>query len=255
MFTCSFLGLAACAESTGSPDTGPAKLDSSTAQDSGAVDSGRTDARTRDTGTADTGTADTGTADTGTADTGTADTGMAVDSGMADMGMAVDSGTTADAGMMADTGAADAGAADASMPSCLPLPLRGAAELIAGTIDMSDPTYDAPLVSCPAPLASGVLPHRDTYTFCAPAAAASVNIRLEAVAPNGLADPYLVVYDGVGIPSDTLMCLSLNDDVGGGNRNSEITILSIAQGQQITIVASGFAGAHLGDYKLTVTGL
>ena len=165
------------------------------------------------------------------------------------LGSAMDSGTAGDTGP-----AGDGGSGDASTPPCLPLPPNGTSAVFNGTIETADPTYAVPIALCPSSLVLGDA-HRDVYTFCAPSGPAAVRIRLESVmGTNGLFNPYLVVYDGPGIPSDTLMCKAANDD-DGNSRNSEIPMLSIAQGQQITVVASGPLPGHLGDYVLTVIGL
>ena len=242
---CLFLSLLACSDSVDTPSSG-ISADSGVTQDSGTVDAGQFDDQEDDAGVNEEDAA-------ATPDTGPIDTGMILDAGSADTGMPVDVGP-ADAGMV-DSGMVDAGSSDASIPPCSPLPRQGVAEVFTGTIDMTDPTYDAPLAFCPTPLTAGLPPHRDTYIFCPATGPALVSIRLEAVVPNGLSDPYLVVYDGVGIPPDPGICLELNDDDGNGGNDSEISMLSIAQGQQITIVASGFSGRHFGDYKLRVTGL
>jgi len=56
-----------------------------------------------------------------------------------------------------------------------------------------------------------------------------------------LDDPWIVIYDGMGIPADSGLCLEANDDYGA-TLDSRVTVI-IDPGQVITVVASSYCDA------------
>ena len=118
-------------------------------------------------------------------------------------------------------------------------------EVFNGTVWFTDSTYAAPTVPCPASSSHGASFY-DAYTFCPAATPTTVRIQMDAIS---MFNPLLVIYDGAGIPPDPLTCVA--GDLA--KRNAEIQTLSIGQGQQITVVASGALLGHVGDYTLTVS--
>ncbi|MBW2526933.1 MAG: hypothetical protein JRI23_22315 [Deltaproteobacteria bacterium] len=57
-----------------------------------------------------------------------------------------------------------------------------------------------------------------------------------------LDDPYMFLYQGIGIPSDPLQCLAVNDDIEGAlnTKDSEILGVTVPAGGAITVVGTTF---------------
>lgn len=75
-----------------------------------------------------------------------------------------------------------------------------------------------------------------------------------------LDDPYLFLYEGVGIPADPLQCLAVNDDIPGAldAKDSEILGVTVPAGGAITVVGTTFTfdpndGTGMGYYILVVS--
>jgi hypothetical protein len=86
---------------------------------------------------------------------------------------------------------------------------------------------------------------------------------LSSDGPSGeapLDDPYLFLYTGEGIPSNSLMCLAVNDDIPDAleAKSSEILGVTVPAGGAITMVGTTFTFAPnedvgTGYYVLVVT--
>lgn len=75
-----------------------------------------------------------------------------------------------------------------------------------------------------------------------------------------LADPYLLLYEGEGLPEDHLQCLAVNDDIPGAidTGDSEILGVTVPAGGAITVMATTFTfdpndGTGTGGYVLVVS--
>ena len=182
----------------------------------------------------------------------------AVDGALIDAAMPVDA-TVADA-TVADATVTDAGnpLTDAGIPPCMQLPASGGS-IIMGEIKTTGPTWNRPFVdvSCPAGALSsvGTDVHYDTYVFCNSGAQRLVNIFMDGVdeQPATLThtDPYLVIYDGAGIPADPLQCASGNDDFDmAAGKGAGVTNVTVTAGGTITVIATSYDNPDLGTYAL-----
>lgn len=142
---------------------------------------------------------------------------------------------------------------------------------IDGTFDASSPTWrrphDDPAV-CPAtallPDGAAEVPHV-VYAFCNDDSVSHI-YDFEMIAQDGpggeepLDDPYLILYQGVGIPADPLQCVAVNDDIPEALevKDSEILGVTVPAGGAITMVGTTFTfdpndGTGMGYYILVVT--
>lgn len=140
-----------------------------------------------------------------------------------------------------------------------------------GTFVASSPTwqrpYDDPAV-CPAtallPETAAQVPYV-VYAFCNSDSAAHT-YDFEMLASDGpsgetpLDDPYLFLYQGIGIPADPLQCLAVNDDIPDAltAKDSEILGVEVPAGGAITVVGTTYTfdpsdGTGMGYYILVVT--
>lgn len=199
-----------------------------------------------------------------------ADAGPAgTDAGMGDAGGG-DAGAT-DAGRT-DAGATDAGAADAGMLDCFDFSDDPSVPLaIDGAFSAVSPTWRRPHDDEPVCPATAVLPDTAAavpfvvYAFCnRDSAPHTYDVEwLAQAGPGGeppLDDPYLVLYDGVGIPADARQCAAINDDIpmAIGTSDSEITGVVVPAGGALTVVGTTFTfdpsdGTGTGGYVMVVT--
>jgi hypothetical protein len=142
---------------------------------------------------------------------------------------------------------------------------------IDGTLVASSPTWkrphDDPEV-CPAtallPDTAAEVPHV-VYAFCNNDSVPHT-YDFEMLAQDGpnsepaLDDPYLFLYEGVGINSDPLQCLAVNDDIPMAldAKDSEILGVTVPAGGAITMVGTTFTfdpgdGTGTGYYILVAT--
>lgn len=74
-----------------------------------------------------------------------------------------------------------------------------------------------------------------------------------------LDDPYLVVYDGLSIPTDARQCRAVNDDIPETLDTSDAEVkLTVKAGQAVTIVGTAYTfaasdGTGSGGYVMVVT--
>lgn len=145
----------------------------------------------------------------------------------------------------------DAFRGDAGPVTCTPLPATG------GYVDRGDTSLTGtrwlrPLAgTCPATSFSSAgtdVPYQ-TFVFCNDGADGTFDVEVTAD-ESTVYDAYLVIYDGAGIPSDALACLEGDDDTGADG--PLVTGLSVAAGQTITLVVTGFDNADAGAYSLRI---
>lgn len=171
-----------------------------------------------------------------------------------------------------DGGSSDASSADASSQECFPFSLDPDLPLaIDGVFTADSERWRRPHDEPPRCPATSLLPESaaevplQTVAFCNDDSAAHT-FRFELISadgPNGeqpLDDPYLILYDGVGIPGDPLACRAINDDIEGAflTKDSEITDVTVEPGRALTAVATTFTfdpddGTGTGYYVLAVT--
>lgn len=166
-----------------------------------------------------------------------------------------DAGSDAGRDGGSDAGPSDAGPSDAfiapdtnSDVGCTPLPTG--ATTITGTLP-SGLTFARPLGGCGTLSSVGTaVPYR-AYTFCNADGARLYSFALNNV--GGALDPFVVVYRGMGSPS-SLMCIASDDD-GGPSGSDSLATATIAAGEMITVIATGFDNDESGDYALVITPL
>jgi hypothetical protein len=157
-------------------------------------------------------------------------------------------GLTADLPVPADSAISP----DINPSKCFELSLDPSIPLaIDGTFDKASPRWqrphDDPAV-CPAtallPQGKALVP-LVVYAFCNKDSKPHT-FDFEMLAqkgPNGelpLDDPYLILYDGQGIPVDPLKCRAVNDDIPNAltSKDSEITGIEVPAGGAITVVGT-----------------
>lgn len=162
-----------------------------------------------------------------------------------------------------DAGAIDAGGPVDAGSACPPLPTTGTIT-ISGALTASSGTWSRPYdgaTSCPTSIDPGRTCHVETFVLCdASDAPSSYRIRMEGrdTASVTLADPFLVVYSGEGIPSTAGSCTAVNDDESSSSWSSEVTV-SLSAGETITIAATSYneagTSAGTGTFELRITRL
>ncbi len=191
-------------------------------------------------------------------------------------GGAMDGGATdaggADAAVVDGGGTDAAGTTDGGILDCfdfsddpdLPLAIDGA--FVATSPTWRRPHDDEPV--CPA---TALLPDGAAevpfvvYAFCNRDSVPHT-YDVEWLAQDGpggeppLDDPYLVLYDGIGIPSDPRQCLAVNDDIPDAldAKDSEILGVTVPAGGALTIVGTTYTfdptdGTGTGGYIMVVT--
>ena len=172
-----------------------------------------------------------------------------------------------------NNGATNNGATNNGTPlECFELSLDPDLPLaVDGVFDATSPTWRRPHDEdevCPA---SALLPETAAsvpfvaYAFCN-TSAQPATITFELLAqdgPNGeapLDDPYLVLYEGNGIPSDALQCLAANDDIPEAleTKDSEITSVVVPAGGAVTVVGTTYTfdptdGTGTGYYIMVIS--
>jgi hypothetical protein len=143
----------------------------------------------------------------------------------------------------------DAWRDDAGPVTCTPLPATGT-ETSSGDTSLTALRWLRPLAgTCPATSFSSVgtdVPYQ-AFVFCNEGADGTFDFEV-AASPW---DSYLVIYDGPAIASDALQCLEGDDD--SGVDGALVSGLSIAAGQTVTVVVSGFDNSDSGTFTLDVT--
>ncbi len=138
-------------------------------------------------------------------------------------------------------------APDAYSPSgCVTPPASGAIALTGTTVGAPsaprpDPTF---FEDCPSDLASSV-PFR-SHVICANTVSATYEIRVSGSIP----DSFLVLYEGLSIPSDRRECALLDDDSAGAGQ-AMITV-DVMAGTPFTAMVTGFNPSDVGPYTLTI---
>ncbi|RLB54843.1 MAG: hypothetical protein DRI90_19915 [Deltaproteobacteria bacterium] len=140
-----------------------------------------------------------------------------------------------------------------------------------GTFVASSPTWKRPHDDPPVCPATALLPDsaaevpQVVYAFCN-LDSVPHTYDFEMLAQDGpndeppLDDPYLVLYQGIGIASDPLQCLAVNDDIPDAMtvKDSEILGVTVPAGGAVTMVGTTFTfdpgdGTGMGYYVLVVT--
>lgn len=207
------------------------------------------------------------------------DSGGGTDAGPSgtDAAVGADGGAPMDAGAV-DGGASDAGASDAGgptdagIPDCfdfsddpdVPLAIDGAFSATSET--WRRPHDDEPV--CPAtallPDTAAAVPFV-VYAFCN-RDTVEHTYDIEWLAQDGpggeppLDDPYLILYEGQGIPADARQCLAVNDDIPMAIDTSDSEILGVVvpAGGALTVVGTTYTfdptdGTGTGGYIMVVT--
>lgn len=196
-----------------------------------------------------------------------------------------DDGASPDAGPPVDAGGSDAGPAaedagpgdagttrpDAGPLPCFALPLDDIPLASPETFSASTPTWRRPHDDDPVCPASGLLPDTAAevpfvvYAYCNEDAvehAFDIEMLGQTAPDDGpaLDDPYLVVYEGMGIPDDPTRCLAINDDIPDAldAKDSLIEGLVVPPGGAITVVGTTFTfdpsdGTGTGYHLVVVT--
>ncbi|HJK90013.1 MAG TPA: hypothetical protein RMH85_01065 [Polyangiaceae bacterium LLY-WYZ-15_(1-7)] len=135
-------------------------------------------------------------------------------------------------------------------PGCELLPASGSITLGGNT--GGGLTWDRPYAeSCPAgSISSGGsdVPYA-THVLCNHGLPAGT---FDLELSGSIDDSYLVVYDGLGLPANTLACRTADDD-GAGNGQARVSGLALEEGDAVTVVVTGFNRGDWGSYALTVT--
>lgn len=175
----------------------------------------------------------------------------------------MDSGATGeDASTSPDAGMLDC--FDFSDDPDLPLAIDGA-------FSASSPTWRRPHDDNPVCPATALLPTTAAavpfvvYAFCN-RDSVEHTYDIEWLAQDGpggeapLDDPYLIVYDGTGIPADALQCRAVNDDIPDAIDVSDSTLtgITVAAGGSLTVVGTTYTfdptdGTGTGGYVMVVT--
>ena len=138
-------------------------------------------------------------------------------------------------------------APDAFSPSgCVAPPASGSLTLTGTTIGApSAPRPAAGLFAdCPSDLGSSV-PFR-SHTICANTVSATYEIRISGSIP----DSFLVLYEGLSVPSDRTDCALLDDDSAGASQ-AMITV-DVTAGTPFTAMVTGYGASDVGAYTLTI---
>lgn len=202
--------------------------------------------------------------ETSDGDGGAAGTGGSAGSG----GQGLTAGTGGTGGTTTGTGGLGGGGTmecfEFSDDPNIPLALDG--DFVASSETWKRP-HDEPAV-CPAtallPDTAADVPYV-AYAFCNNDTVAH-NYDFEMLAQEGtsgetpLDDPYLFLYQGVGIPADPLQCLAVNDDIPDALqvKDSEILGVTVPPGGAITMVGTTYtfevaSETGMGHYILVVT--
>lgn len=122
---------------------------------------------------------------------------------------------------------------------------------IDGAFDKASPRWRRPHDDPPVCPATALLPQGKAlvplvvYAFCNKDSKPHT-FDFEMLAQKGpggeapLDDPYLILYDGQGIPADPLKCKAVNDDIPDAltSKDSEITSVEVPAGGAITVVGT-----------------
>ncbi len=176
----------------------------------------------------------------------------------------VDAGTTVDGSSTSNPDAGTSPCFDFSLDPDAPLAIDGT---FIATSEVWRRPNDEPAV-CPAtallPTSSAQVPFV-AFSFCNNTTAEHT-FEFEMLSDDGpsgeppLDDPYLFLYTGEGIPTDSLQCLAVNDDIPNAleAKTSEISGITVPAGGAITVVGTTFTFAPnedvgTGYYILVVT--
>jgi hypothetical protein len=186
-----------------------------------------------------------------------------------------DGGAILDAGPGGNGAGEDAGAGppDAGLPplECFDFSLDPDIPLaLDGTFSAESPLWRRPHDDPPICPATALLPESAAqvpfvaYAFCNTDSAPHF-FDFQMLAQDGpsgeapLDDPYLILYDGIGIPADPLQCLAVNDDIPDALEaaDSEILGSEVPAGGAITVVGTTYTfdptdGTGTGYYILVV---
>lgn len=164
-----------------------------------------------------------------------------------DTSIPTDTAVTTDTGTIVDGGGI-------VVDECFPIALDGTPLAIPDTFGDATPTWRRPFDDEPVCPATGILPGDPVqpvpyvaYAFCnEDTAPHTLSIEMLADDDGGAAtpldDPFLVVYAGQGVPADQRQCLAINDDIPDtlDVSDAEITDLTIAPGEAITVVGTAY---------------
>ena len=138
-------------------------------------------------------------------------------------------------------------APDAYSPSgCVTPPSSGAIALTGTTVGAPSAPRPEPTFfeDCPSDLASSV-PFR-SHAICANSVSATYEIRVSGSIP----DSFLVLYEGLSVPSDRSDCALLDDDSAGAGQ-AMITV-DVTAGTPFTAMVTGYNPSDVGPYTLTI---
>jgi hypothetical protein len=194
------------------------------------------------------------------------------DSSDGDGGAAGTGGSAGTGGTATGTGTAVGGAGGGGQLECFDFSDDPADPLaLDGTFEASSATWKRPHDETPVCPATALLPDTAAevpyvvYAFCNPDSAPHTYDfeMLASEGPSGetpLDDPYLFLYQGIGIPADPLQCLAVNDDIPEALtvKDSEILGVQVPAGGAITMVGTTYTfdpsdGTGMGYYILVVT--
>jgi len=160
-----------------------------------------------------------------------------------------------------DAATPDAALPDAAVAGCTALPQTGSIT-ISGATTAASPKWLRPIATtCPATADSSVgtaVPRMEHVLCNLGATAKSYDIAMNGVDEDATLthpDPYLVIYNGMSIPTDTHMCAVGDDDGTSGSISvgALVANFSVAAGARIDLVATGFENTDLGTYRLVIT--